>query len=69
MITYRKKSLKVHNIFASNSQRDELYTHAIARQLQNFIESDRYSRIVEIIKLKTSRPESMVLSIIYEKKN
>jgi len=65
MITYRKKSLKVHNIYPSEDTYRKKYSHSVAEQLKDFIEKGEYTRIVEIFMYgQTNR--SLVCSIIYE---
>lgn len=64
MKTYRKKSLKVHNIFVPE-RICGLYSHSIARQLKEFIEKGEYARIVDIFIFGESN-QSLCCSIIYE---
>lgn len=67
MITYRNKSLKVHNIFACRCPSDGKYSHIMADSIKKFIEDGEYSRIAEI-KIYGESNESLVCSIIYESK-
>ena len=67
MQTYKKKSLKVHNIFATDRGCSGLdtYSHRIADNLKHFIEKGDYSRIADI-KIYGETNASLVCSIIYE---
>ena len=67
MQTYKKKSLKVHNIYATSAgvSYSDTYSHRIADNLKDFIEKGNYSRIAEI-KIYGETNPSLVCSIIYE---
>ena len=65
MLTYRKKSLKVHNIYPPRDTYGQKYSHCVAEQLKDFVEKGEYARIVEIFIY--GRPNrALVCSIIYE---
>ncbi len=64
MITYKKKALKVENIYASYA-RGMNCTHYIAKHLKEFIEEGNYSRIADI-RIYGGIGDSLVCSIIYE---
>lgn len=63
MITYRKKSLKVYNIYAIPPVAI-LYTHYVAAEFKKFVEKGEYSRIVDVFFYGENK--SLVCSIIYE---
>ena len=68
MITYRKKSLKVHIIHGSEAIGQEKFTHYIARKIKEFIETGNYSRIadVKIYGAQANSTQQLVCTIIYE---
>ncbi len=68
MITYRKKALKVCNIYAKNANSiyKDTWTEHVSFNLRAFIEEAEYIRIVEIFFY--GEGESLVCSIIYEAK-
>lgn len=66
MITYRKNSLKVHNIYASDNWCGSVYyTHRIAEGIKHFIEKGEYKRIAHI-KIYGESNSSLICTIIYE---
>ena len=70
MITYRKKSLKVHTIHASTGchlvSYDD-YVRRLSRCLEEFIEKGEYSRIADIFFYgESANGETLTCSIIYE---
>lgn len=69
MITYRKKSLRVHNISSKGcNSRYETYSEYISKKLKDFIENGEYSRIVDIKIYGKAYPDCLMCSIIYEVK-
>ncbi len=67
MITYRKKSLKVHNIKATAGKYNRCHSSwesYVAEMLKVFIEKGEYSRIADIFFYGNN--EELTCSIIYE---